>query len=128
MSLSIKKLLQEYFSVDDLKDVLCDIGEPVSGNKSQLVTRITNNWKEHNRDNYELLDFLDQEQLEMICYYYNTKPSGEGETSLKNSVKRIGLLDSRYKKRINSNLISKQKNLMKSIFKLEACTYPKLEK
>jgi len=61
MGLSIKKLLDDYFSKEQVQDALRDIGEPTSGNKDELVQRVRNNWESHNRDIYELLDFTDKD-------------------------------------------------------------------
>lgn len=94
MGLSITKLLNDYLSVDDLKGVLMDIGEPVSGTKDQLVKRVRINWKSHNRDNYELLEFLDEDSLYMICHYYSIDTSSTSVSGLRNSIKKVGLLNS----------------------------------
>lgn len=105
MVLSVTKLLNDYFSVDDLRDVLNDIGEPVSGTKDQLIKRIRTNWKSHNRDNYELLEFLDDTSLQMICYYYNIDTSSTSESGLRNSIKKAELLNSN-----SNNRVRKKKN------------------
>ena len=112
MSLPIKKLLQEYFSVNDLKDVLNDIGEPVSGTKNQLIKRIITNWKSHNRNNYELLEFLDETSLQMICYYYNIGTSSTSEIGLRNSIKKAELLNSNSHNNIRK---SKQDSIQKNV-------------
>ncbi len=108
MGLSVTKLLNDYFSVDDLKDVLNDIGEPVSGTKDQLVKRVRTNWKSHNRDNYELLEFLDEDSLYMICHYYNIDTTSTSVPGLRNSIKKYGVLNSnsfgKIKKKKNNNI------------------------
>ena len=73
MGLSVKKLLDDYFSREQIQDALRDIGELTSGNKDELVQRLRNNWESHNRGIYELLDFTDKDSLQMICYYYFMK-------------------------------------------------------
>jgi len=55
MGLSVKKLLDDYFSREQIQDALRDIGELTSGNKDELVQRLRNNWESHNRGIYELL-------------------------------------------------------------------------
>jgi len=70
MELSVKKLLDEYFSKEQTRDALRDIGEPVSGNKDRLAWLLRDNWESYNRDIYELLDFTDIDSLEMKCHHY----------------------------------------------------------
>lgn len=97
MGLSIKKLLDEYLSKEDVQDALRDIGESTSGNKDKLIQKLQNNWKSHNRDVYELLDFTDKESLEMICYYYNLDPTPAKHDILKRRIKKAKLLSSGYR-------------------------------
>ena len=44
MELSVKKLLDEYFSKEQVRDALREIGEPASRNKDRLARRLHNNW------------------------------------------------------------------------------------
>jgi len=53
MDLSIKKLLNDYFSKEQLRDTLREIGEPASGNKDRLARRLRDHWEYHNRDIYD---------------------------------------------------------------------------
>jgi len=98
MSLSTRKLLSDYFSVEDLKDVLADINERVSGTKEQLISRLSKTWKEHNRDNYELLEFLDDTSLQMICYYYSLDPTPTNDSTYIRRIKKAELLDKNLRK------------------------------
>ena len=94
MGLSIKKLLDDYFGIDQVQDVLRDIGESTSGNKDELVQRVRNNWESHNRDIYELLDFTDKDYLQMICYHYNLDTTTAKHDVLKRRIKKANLLGS----------------------------------
>jgi hypothetical protein len=86
LGLSIKRLLLEYFSKEQVQDALRDIGETTSGTKEELVDILTASWKSHNRDNYELLYFLDKTGLQKICYHYNLDATS---TNLDSYIKRI---------------------------------------
>jgi len=92
MGLSVKKLLDDYFSREQIQDALRDIGETTSGTKDELVQRLRNNWESHNRDIYELLDFTDKDSLEMICYYYNLDATPAKHDVLKRRIKKADLL------------------------------------
>jgi hypothetical protein len=92
MDLSIKKLLDDYFSKEQVQDTLRDIGETTSGNKDELIRRLRENWESHNRDIYELLDFTDIEYLEMICNDYNLNGTSGEAGSLKRRIKKVKLL------------------------------------
>ncbi|WP_316504551.1 hypothetical protein [Nitrosopumilus sp.] len=70
MKLSVKKLLDDYFSKEQIRDALRELGDPASGNKDRLARRLHDNWESHNRDIYELLNFTDVDSLEMICHHY----------------------------------------------------------
>ncbi len=94
MGLSVKKLLDEYFSKEDVQDALRDIGESTSGTKDQLVQRLRNNWESHNRDIYELLDFTEEDSLHMICYHYRLDPTPAKHDVLKRRMKKANLLGS----------------------------------
>ena len=45
MELSVKKLLDDYFSKEQIRDALRDIDEPASGNKDRLARRLCDNWE-----------------------------------------------------------------------------------
>jgi len=90
----VKKLLDDYFSREQVQDALRDIGESTSGNKDELVQQVRDNWESHNRDIYELLDFTDKESLEMICYYYNLDATPAKHDVLKRRIKKANLLGS----------------------------------
>jgi len=94
MGLSVKKLLDDYFRAEEVQDVLLDIGESTSGNKDELVQRVRNNWESHNRDIYELLDFIDKTSLQQICYYYNLNSTPANHNILKRRIKNAKLLGS----------------------------------
>jgi len=100
MGIRIEDFLDHYFRVDELKDPLEDIGLPVSGTKNERIDRILKNWASHNRDWYELLDFLDWEALSQICddfsISYNENAS---EETLCNKIKDDRVLDFRKKQK-----------------------------
>ena len=94
MGLPLNKLLDEYFRADELQDVLRDIGESTSGTKKELIKRVHDNWESHNRDIYELLDFIDKDYLQMICYHYNLDATKAKHDVLKRRIKKANLLGS----------------------------------
>lgn len=100
LGLSVKKLLSEYFSVEDLKDALYNIGESTYGTKDELVNRLASTWKLHNHDNYELLDYLDEEYLLIICTHYNLDDTPANESALKRRIRKARLLDSNSTKKV----------------------------
>ena len=90
----MKKLLDDYFSKEQVQDSLGDIGEPSSGSKDELIRRLLNNWKSHNRDIYDLLDFTDKTSLQMICYYYGLEAYPTSNSTFKRRIKKAKLLGS----------------------------------
>ncbi|PBO85440.1 MAG: hypothetical protein COA77_03675 [Thaumarchaeota archaeon] len=98
MSLSVGKLLLEYLNKEEVQDALRDIGEPISGTKDELVHRLKNTWNFHNRDRYELLDFADDDSLQMICYHYNLDPTPANNGTYIRRIKKAGLLDKNSRK------------------------------
>ena len=98
MSLSVDKLLLEYLNKEQVQDALRDIGEPISGTKDELVRRLKNTWNSHNRDRYELLDFADDDSLQMICYHYNLDPTPTNNSTYIRRIKKVGLLDKNSRK------------------------------
>lgn len=67
MGISPKDFLNRYFSPDQLKEALLNIGAPVGRTKKERIQRIIDNWQSYNRDWYELLGFLDWGTLAKIC-------------------------------------------------------------
>ena len=104
MELSIKKLLDDYFVIDQVQDILRDIGESTSGNKDELLKRVRDNWESHNRDIYELLDFTDKDYLQMICYHYNLDATKAKHDVLKRRIKKANLLGSGSKPKPSSKV------------------------
>ena len=98
MSLSVGKLLLEYLDKEQVQDALRDIGEPISGTKDELVRRLKNTWNSHNRDRYELLDFADDDSLQMICYHYNLDPTPTNNSTYIRRIKKAELLDKNSRK------------------------------
>lgn len=92
MGLSVKKLLNDYFSKEHLRDALREIGEPASGNKDRLVRRSRDHWEYHNRDIYELFDFADVDSLEMICHHYKLDATFKEKDALKGKIENANLL------------------------------------
>ena len=87
MGISVEDFLYRYFRPDELKDVLVDIGIPVGRTKKERVERILDNWRSHNRDWYELLDYLDWDVLSQICDDFNIGYSDYNtEDSLRNKI------------------------------------------
>ena len=92
MELSVKKLLNDYFSKEQIRDTLRDIGEPASGNKDRLARRLRDHWKSHNRDIYELQYFADLDSLEMICHHYKLDATFKEKDTLKGRIEKANLL------------------------------------
>jgi len=90
----MKKLLDDYFRTDEVQDALRDIGEPTFGTKDELIQRVRNNWESYNRDIYKLLDFIDKNSLQQICYYYNLDATPAKHDVLKRRIKKANLLGS----------------------------------
>jgi len=94
MGLPLEKLLGEYFTKEEVQNALWEIGERTTGTKEELVGDLIYNWDSHNRDNYDLLDFVEKETLENICYFYNLDGSKGNHSTLKKRIKKAKLLDS----------------------------------
>lgn len=92
MGLDVKKLLCEYFSKEEVQDALRDIGEPTTGTKEELVEELSKNWKSHNRDKYELLDFTEEDVLQDICDHYNLDDTTADPGVFKRRIKKANLL------------------------------------
>jgi hypothetical protein len=92
MELSVKKLLDDYFSKEQVRDALREIGAPTSRNKDRLARRLRDHWKSHNRDIYELLDFTDIDSLEMICHHYKLDATFKEKDTLKGKMEKANLL------------------------------------
>ena len=100
MGIRIEEFLDQYFSSDQLKDLLADMGHPVGGTKKERIVRIIKNWTLHNRDWYELLDFLDWDTLSQICDDFNIPYSDYAkEETLCNTIEENRVLDFRKKDR-----------------------------
>jgi len=94
MGLDVEKLLCEYFSKEEVQDALQEIGEPITGTKEELVEELSKNWQSHNRDKYELLDFIAEDSLQDICDHYNLDDTPANHDVLKRRIKKANLLGS----------------------------------
>jgi hypothetical protein len=83
MGLTAKMLLERYFYVEEVRSALSDIGEPLSGSKPKLIERLIASWESHNRDLYDLFDFLYAETLRTICKDYGLDFYGDRATLLR---------------------------------------------
>lgn len=92
MEMSVKKLLDNYFSKEQIRDALREIGEPASGNKDRLARRLRDHWESHNRDIYELLNFTDVDSLDMICHHYKLDATFKEKDALKGKTENAHLL------------------------------------
>jgi len=109
LAISVKRLLEDYFYAEDLQDALGDIGEPISGTKSELIKRLLGSWFEKNRTLRDLLDFLPDVALADLCQDFNIDPNGERATLIRRIMKnsviqspgRIGLPSSNVSDRID---------------------------
>ena len=75
MGITVKNFLDRYFSPNLLKEALSDMGIPVGTTKKERIERIVENWRSHNRDWYELLEYLDWSTLSQICDDFNIRYS-----------------------------------------------------
>ena len=115
MGISLAKFLNDYFTVNELKYALSDIGELTTGTKVELVKRLVVQWEPHNRDKYDLLDYLDEYMLVNLCNDYNIDSDGE-ENLLKRRIKKARLLDGnspRPSSMVDDRLISNKKTFEK---------------
>lgn len=92
MRISLREFLGKYFTIDELKDSLDDIGEVLSGTKDELVERLAIKWLQY-RNVYDLLDFLDEEKLIAICYHFDIQYSSDSHNALKSRIRKSGLLE-----------------------------------
>lgn len=97
MGISLAKLLNDYFGVNELKDALYDIGELTTGTKIELIKRLMAEWEPHRRNVYELLDYLDEEMLSLFCEDYRIDSDGNPSTLIRR-IKKAGLLETNIKK------------------------------
>ena len=91
MGLSVRTLLLRYFYLDEVKAALTDIGESTTGSKSQLAARLIATWESHNRDVYDVFEFLDVQTLRIICKDYGIDHIGDRITLLRR-IRRSNLL------------------------------------
>ncbi len=106
MELSLEDLLWDYFGMDELKNACDEIGVQVSGTKDQRIKRIMENWEKRNRNSYQLLDFIDEEYLAMICKDFNLNEEGD-EHVLKRRIKKAELLGPIQNKKTKKTQIEK---------------------
>jgi len=105
MGIRVEDFLNRYFTSDQLKEILDDMGLSLGGTKKDRIDRIIDNWSQHNRDWYELLDFLEWGILAKICDDFNIPYSNYAkEETLSNKIEDNRVLDFR-----NQEKISKQK-------------------
>jgi hypothetical protein len=106
LSLSIRNLLECYYSVDDLKFALDLIGEPVSGTKTMLIDRMLDTWTHHRRNLKDLLEVLEIEQLEYMCQDYNLDDAGNKSILIKRILKS-NIIDAFEKTRVPSSRVDR---------------------
>ena len=98
MGIPVEDFLYRYFNPDQLKEILFDIGIPVGRTKKERIDRILENWQSHNRDWYELLEYLDWSTLSQICDDFNILYSDYAkEDTLRNKIEDEWVLDFRKK-------------------------------
>jgi len=106
MGLPLEKLLGEYFTKEEVQDALRDIGEPTTGTKEELVGDLIYNWHSHNRDKYDLLDFIEKEILRDICYNYNLDATEGSHATLKRRIEKANLLGNGSKPKKKSSMVN----------------------
>lgn len=114
MGITLSKFLNDYFGVDELKMALSDIGELTTGQKNVLIKRLIAQWEPHNRDKYDLLEYLDEDYLSDLCIDYNIDADGD-ENLLRRRIKKAKLLDDspRPSSMVDDRLISNKKTFEK---------------
>ena len=90
--LPIKKLLDEYFTKEEVQIACEKIDEPTSYNKPKLIKIIIKEWENHGLDKYDLFGILDKKILSRICQAYNIDHIGN-KTVLLKKIKKRKLLD-----------------------------------
>ena len=135
MELSVKKLLDNYFSKEQIRDALRERGESASGNKNRLARRLHDYWEFHNLNIYELLNFSDVDSLEMICHHYKLDVMPKEKDALKERIEKANLLvldkkpavviDRNHDSRGSKPKVSKIKNNKSNLKKLK--TKPKVD-
>lgn len=98
--LPIRKLLDEYFTKEEVQIACEKIDEPTSYNKPELIKLIIKEWKNHGLDKYDLFGILDKNTLSRICQGYNIEHTGNKTTLLKKIKKRKLLDDDKRKLKI----------------------------
>ncbi|MGY5148418.1 MAG: pentapeptide repeat-containing protein [Candidatus Nitrosopumilus sp. bin_7KS] len=96
MGVKVEEFLYDYFGVNQLKDALSNIGVPAGKNKKECVDRILEKWTSYNRSWYDLLNFLDTEDLENICEHFLIEYTDwDDEESLMDKIENARVLDFR---------------------------------
>ena len=71
MSIRIEDFLDEYVDEDVLNEALRSIGITPPKTKEECINRLLNNWTARNRSWFQILDFLDYEELCTICDHFD---------------------------------------------------------
>jgi hypothetical protein len=87
LAIAVKRLLDSYFTTDDLKNALYDIGEPVTESKDTLINRLIQVWPEHKKGLKDLLGYLSPQALVAMCQFYKLDDTGNEEALIKRIVK-----------------------------------------
>lgn len=91
MDISLRDFIHKYFYKEDIQAALEDIGESSTGNIDEIEDRLVSTWPKY-RNVYDLLEFLDEEDLLEICYHFNIAYTTDSHRALKNRIKKSGLL------------------------------------
>lgn len=98
MGISPKKFLDRYFTSEQLKEPLDDIGLSVGGTKKERIERIVENWTTHHRNWYDLLEFLDWGKLSKVCDEFGISYSEYNtEETLRDKIEDEQVIDSQRK-------------------------------
>src|SRR5438105_701703 len=100
MGLTIRKLLDVYFEKWQIQNALDAINEQVSGNKDELINRIIEEWEQHGKNKYDLLNFIERSILARICASYDLASRGNKHDLIKR-IKKSLLLDSDFVKPVS---------------------------
>jgi len=106
MGISLKVFIGKYLSKEDIQDSLDAIGEKVGGNVRELESRLASEWPKY-RDVYDLLDYVDEDDLLEICEHFSIETKATTHNALKKRIKQSGIITG-YSKKSTSSKKSKK--------------------
>lgn len=99
MGISLKPFISKYFYKENIEEALDSIGEKTSGKIGEIESRLANTWPQY-KDVYDLLDFLEEEDLLEICGHFSIDTEATTHSALKNRIKKSNIITGYAKKNI----------------------------